>query len=317
LIEHRERYRNFCRSQKDVPLFNDPDWWDRVAPDRWNAAICLGSDGRILGAFPYTMESKFGLKLIRQPPLTSHTHILLNPYSNMTKGVKLHSFRRRVLTELIRQIPSSIYIKLVVSHEVENYLPFFWAGYNLSPRYSYLYYLNDVEEDIDRSFKKVVRKNIRNGLNKYKIVQDCDSVRFWKFYRDSYQRKDLDLIPEEYFYRIFDYLKMNDRILTLAALDENGNWVAAMMVGMDVKMAYSLIACEKAHVFRSPMSLLIMQALKYLQDKVQVFNFDGSMVKDIENFISSFTADYCQMMQVTRSNNVLSSFLLNGLGKFR
>ncbi len=263
------------------------------------------------------MESKFSLTVIRQPPLTSHTHILLNPYSNMTKGVKVHSFRRQVLTELIRQIPSSIYIKLVVTSEAENYLPFFWAGYNLSPHYSYLYYFTEVKEDIDRSFKKVVRKNIRNGLNRYKIVEVCDQVRFWKFYRDSYYRKGLNLIPEEYFYRIFDYLKINNRLLTLVALNEEGDWVAAMMVGMDSKMAYSLIACEKPDVFRSPMSLLIMQALKSLQGKVQVFNFDGSMVKDIESFISSFTADYCQMMQVSRSNNILTSFLLNGFGKFR
>jgi hypothetical protein len=71
----RENYREFCKKEKNIPIFSK-DWWlDSVCGyDNWKV-IVIEKGGNIFATMPYVTRKKYGLMIVSEPILT-HRDIL-------------------------------------------------------------------------------------------------------------------------------------------------------------------------------------------------------------------------------------------------
>ena len=89
----------------------------------------------------------------------------------------------------------------------------------------------------------------------------------------------------------------------LIAKDEQGNIHAAMLLIWDNQAAYYLIGGADNRFRNSEaMSLLMWKSIKLASDKVDIFDFEGTMVESVERFFRGFggvQTPYYQLVKAT------------------
>src|SRR5690606_27421198 len=99
--ESKKRYIAFSE-QTPLPLFFRPFWLDMVSKE-WNA-VCVEKDGNLQAVWPYTIEKKIGVSLIRNPLLTPYLGPLFFLPKNLSEKKKEQQEEKLVAT-LLAQLP--------------------------------------------------------------------------------------------------------------------------------------------------------------------------------------------------------------------
>ena len=97
-------------------IFQEPWWLDAVAPAAWSSAD-VASGGVVVARMPYTMETRFGLRMLTMPPLTQTLGPWLAPEEG--KYAQRLSREKRLMTKLIEQLPQSDYFAQNFHHPVQ------------------------------------------------------------------------------------------------------------------------------------------------------------------------------------------------------
>ena len=93
--------------------------------------------------------------------------------------------------------------------------------------------------------------------------------------------------------------------------NKTGEKVAMRFVVYDRTTAYSLLSAIQPDTKVNGLSeLLFWKVIQYLSDKVQVFDFEGSMVESIEHSYRLYGAKQVPYFQITKSNSRIFSVLL-------
>lgn len=141
-------------------LFEQPWWLDAVAPGRWGVAV-VENGGEVAARMPYAINERLGLRVLSQPPLTT----TLGPWVRPSPGkytTQLES-EKDLMSQLIDQLPRFDAFRQSFAPAVTNYLPFYWAGFQATVRYTYR--IDDVR-DLDavwNGFAHNVRRHIRKA----------------------------------------------------------------------------------------------------------------------------------------------------------
>ncbi|HEY9179056.1 MAG TPA: hypothetical protein VIN07_15290, partial [Flavipsychrobacter sp.] len=103
-MSNKELYRQFCAAENTIPLFLK-DWWlDAVCPD-WDVAVVKNGD-RISGVWPYRIEKKINISIIRDQVLTPY----MGPYvfyPHDLKHSKRDSFQHDTIAALLDEMPDA------------------------------------------------------------------------------------------------------------------------------------------------------------------------------------------------------------------
>ena len=141
----------------------ESDWWlDAVAPGRWRRLEVRTND-RIVATLPLVHKRRFGLDAFTTPLFTKFLGPWLAPPDPGTKYSSEIARQKRLLTELIDQIPPSAYFAQNLHPSLTNWQPFFWRGFSATVRYTYV--LDGIADDdsaID-GFRENVRRAIRKA----------------------------------------------------------------------------------------------------------------------------------------------------------
>jgi len=305
---NKEIYKEICK-EYFVPLFLK-DWWlDAVCVDgEWDVAIEY--DNGLKGVLPYyIVKGKLGHRYITMPKMTQYMGPLLF-YSNNIKYVNKLSFEKNVLEKLINQLPA--YSKFIqnLNYSITNCLPFVWKGYKQSLGYTYVINnLNDFDT-IFKNFKGSLRREIRKAEKSLKIEVNNDVDMLYELIKKTYDRQNKILsISKSFIKRIEDACQKNKNSKVFYAIDENGIVHAAIYIVWDEVSAYYLAGGANTK-FRTSgaMSLLMWTAIKYASTVTKQFDFEGSMIKPIERFFSSFGAKQVPYIQITKTNSFYIKF---------
>ncbi len=130
----------------------------------WNVALSTDDNG-IIAALPYFYKVKHGIKYIVQPPLTQHCGLYL-PISESWKNEKKYQVQQEHLSELIAEIETDendvVYYKQNLPHYCNNGLPYYWKGYKLETRYTYIINCSRLSYDqVTQAYSKVIRYDIK------------------------------------------------------------------------------------------------------------------------------------------------------------
>ena len=119
-MTNKEKYREFCKTEKNIPIFSK-DWWlDSVGPENkyWDV-ILIEKGGQIVASMPYIVGRKHNFKTIEMPKLTQN----LGPYIKYPENQKYEtklSYEKEIMTEIIEKIPDVAYFSQNFNYRITN-----------------------------------------------------------------------------------------------------------------------------------------------------------------------------------------------------
>ncbi len=281
-------------------VFEQPWWLDAVAPGQWDAAVVREEDA-VLARLPYTKRRVFGLTAIVQPPLTQTLGPWLAPLAG--RYPERLEKEKKLLRELIELLPRFDHFRLNFSPTLTNWLPFYWAGFQATVRYTYR--IDDLS-DLDRvrsEFQEPVRRGIRKAQSAVEINHDHPLEELLRLDAQTYSRQGLrsphspDLVR-----RLDAACAARGARRILGAVDAQGRTHAALLVVWDERTLYALINARdpELQTFGSN-TILFWEAIRLASEVSRVFDFEGSMLEPIEHFFRGFGGKQTPYLSVSKS----------------
>ncbi len=297
----------FCRS-----------WWLRaVCPDSFDILV-LRESGRIVAGMPLPYRRRRGARAIIMPPLTQTLGVLLAPQERADYQRAL-SQEMAWMGALVEGIPPCASLVTRLHPSLGNWLPFYWAGYQQTTRYTYILDgLGDLER-VSSELAHSKRKNIKRAQGLVAVQQDLDPGAFYDNHALTL-RKQGDRInyPRELFLRLHEACYAHAAGKTWYAVDEAGHLHAAIFVAYDAHTAYYLLSSiDPDHRNSGAATLLVWEAIQHVAPLTQRFDFEGSMVQGVEQSFRRFGARQAPFFQIERVNCLPELILRDARGWWR
>jgi len=280
-------------------IFQQPWWLDAVAPSMWSA-VEIRQGGALQARLPYVMDRRLGLTRLRQPPLT----LFLGPWISHSEGkyATQLAHQKELYTELIEQLPAHDYFAQSFHYSVENWLPFYWKGFQQTTRYTYVI---DDPSNLDRvraELQENIRSHIRKASKRLRVHSEYGIDKLLDVTERTFARQGLPLPYSRAFaHRLDDACSARSARKIFFVEDDSGHVHAATYIVWDERYVYGLIGGSDPE-FRTSgaMSLVQWEAIKFAHQAGRRFDFGGSIIEPIERFFRAFGARQAPCFYVSR-----------------
>ncbi len=283
-------------------VFEQPWWLEAVAPGEWGAVVVTQSE-RVAARLPYVMRQRYGLTTITQPPLTQTLGPWLAPTEASRYAQRLDR-DKRLLGDLIEQLPRVDHFRMSFSPALTNWLPFYWAGFRASVQYTYrIEDLTDLDH-VRREFQEHVGRGIRRAESSVRVDRDYPLEGLLALDAQSQARLgQRPRVPHELVRRLDAACASRGARRIFGAIDRQGRTHAALFVAWDRDTCYALINARDAEsqAFGAN-TLLYWEAIQHAAKVSRVFDFEGSMLPPVEHFFRGFGARLTPYFTVSRTN---------------
>lgn len=299
-----DKYREFCKTEKDIPIFSK-DWWlDSVCGyDNWDVVL-IERDKEILASFPYYKIKKSIFNIIVMPTQTQTMGIYIK-YPENQKYEKKLSFEKVIMNELIEKLPYVDKFLQNFHYDITNWLPFYWKGYKQTTKYTYIIEdLTDLD-DVFTSFNHSKRKNIKKSEKFLEIKFDLSVEDFYENHKLTLGKQNSTIAYSfQVFKNMYENGYKNNSARSIYAVDENNNIHGALFIVWDKNSAYNLISTIDPDYRNSgSASLLVKEAIKFASTKTNKFDFEGSMDENIEQSFRQFGAIQKPYFNISKNNS--------------
>lgn len=281
-------------------VFEQPWWLDAVAPGGWSEVSVRRGD-EVVARLPYTHERRFGVTAITMPCLTQNIGPWLAPMTG--KYARRLETEKKLLGQLIESLPPFDFFCQNFSPTLTNWLPFYWAGFEATVRYSYR--IEDLS-DLDRvrsEFQEQVRRGIRKAEAAVEIDRDFPLEDLLRLNAQTFARQGLRVPYSDDLVRRLDAAcAQRGARRILGAVDAKGRAHSALYVVWDERILYPIINARdpELQTFGSN-TLLYWEAIRLASQVSRVFDFEGSMIKPIEHFVRGFGGRQSPYFSVSKS----------------
>jgi hypothetical protein len=281
-------------------LFDEPWWLDALAPGAWDA-VEVENGGRVVARLPYVRRRRGPLTVLTQPGLTQSLGPWLEP--SEAKYAKRLGAEKERLTALIEALPPHHVFQQSFAPAITNWLPFYWAGFTATVRYTYR--LEDLSDPdaIWSGFADPLRRSIRKAEKQLEVRDDAELEEVLPLNTATYRRQGLpNPAPDELLRRLDAAARANDARRLLVARDAAGQLHGFLYVVHDERTAYYLLSGRDAELpDAGAPSLLAWTAIQAVRETSAAFDFEGSMIEPIERFFRSFGARQTPYFRVQRA----------------
>jgi hypothetical protein len=267
-------------------------WWlDAVCPDAYEL-IAVRRDGLIRAGMALPVARARGHLSVRMPPLTQTLGPLLWLPCGQKYGSQL-SYEMKILRELVAAIPASDEFFVNCSRQFTNWLPFHWAGYSQTTRYSYqiddLTDLPAVLEGMSDKTRNIIRKAEKAGIR----IEECDDLQVaLPLFEMTYSRQGMSFpYDPALIERIDRGASAHAGRKIFLARDETGRLHAAIYIVHTPRCAYYVMQGTDPALRASGAPLLAhWHAIQFAAGVSQSYDFVGSMMENVERVFRSFGA---------------------------
>ena len=316
-LTRKDRYRKLCESEASIPIFSQHWWLDAVCgPERWDVLLVEKNDS-IVASLPLYKKKMFSLNFFMQPLLTQTNGAWIQ-YPAAQKPYARITYEKEVLTQLIDQLNAEkpFVFDQYFHYHFKNWLPFYWKGFKQSTRYTYV--IDDISdpEKVLANFEHAKRKNIKKAQQIVSVKYDLDAKTFYENHKLTLAKQGERI---SYSFEVFEalyksaYAKNSGRVIY--AVDAANNIHGALFVVWDQMSAYDLVSTiDPTHRNSGAASLLVYEIIKTLSGKGIKFDFEGSMIENVENSFRQFGAEQKQYFHIYREPLLITAvkaFLLS------
>lgn len=265
------------------------------ADKHWNVLLAHDKEGQTVAALPYLIGNKLGLRYVLQPQLTQFSGPWYRP---MTMEAEMEAAK-----QLIAQLKGLrlAYYQQHFSPLVTNWLPFYWAGYRQTTRYTYR--IDDISapqrvfENFDPSRRQRQIRRLEGRLHPVEVTPE----RFVEFHTDYWARRgEKDLLSRPFMLRVIGTALERGQGLLMGLEDSEGTVQGARFVVYDDHCAYSLLSALREGHPNGTSAMLFYEIIKRLSGSTQAFDFEGSMDPGIEQSYRLYGARQVPYFRITR-----------------
>lgn len=301
-MTNKEKYRLFCQTEKDLPVFVK-DWYlDAVCEEGYWEVALVEKNNRILASLPFFVKKKLGFTYIIMPPMAK----TMGPY--LTAEVRNVKNSHRMYRQLIEQLPKVDGFKQDFHPSVTNWLPFYWNGYRQTTRYTYILDVQDLKT-VYAGLNRNMKRNIKKAQAQLRMETHHSLSTFYELNQKSFDRQDVH-IPYS-----FEFLKKHDQALEqhqarrmFFAVDDKDRIHSAAYLIWDDRCAYYHLSGDDPELRSSGAGiLLIWEAIRFTHEQLKLpcFDFEGSMMENIEAIRRQFGARQEPYFRVWKYHNQL------------
>jgi len=316
---NKERYKEFCKLEEDMPIFSS-DWWlDSVCgEDSWDVAL-FEKGGHIYASMPYYNLKKAWFNLSIMPKLTQTLGIYIK-YPNNQKYYKKISWEKKSMSAILHSLPKTDHFSQSFHRKLNNWLPFYWAGYQQTTRYSYLIEatadgsMDLVEDGFENDIRRRIKKTISGGVE---VFEGEDIGLFYELNKLTFARKGMDIpYSFEFIKKLYRNCKENNAVKMFFAKDKNGAMLAASFLVHDKNVVYYLMGgIDPTKKELGAMDLVLFESIKFAMQSNRTFDFEGSMIESIEKYFRSFGAVQTPYYNISKTSSKSLNFLIPLLSK--
>lgn len=267
--------------------------------------------GRLVAGIPIAVEQRMGIRLCGMPKLTQTWGVLMeNQLWKKSSAARESQILEEFATRLARG-PAFVQCFHPAS---TNWLPFFWNGFSQTTRYTCILEELDSPERLWQGLDENRRRSIRKAEKRGLTVRPCGPRTVYEasvktFLRQS-KRNPYHL---DYLTRLYNAASENHAGACFAAEDRQGRVHAAAFFVWDSRRGYYLTGGADPALRESGAgSLLMWRMIEFAAERTSVFDFEGSMVKPIEEFFLSFGSKLQPYNQISRLPKWLRTCLCLG-----
>ncbi len=305
-MSNREKYTNWCQAQSNLPIFFQPWWLDQVVQSgTWDVAISHSGDGRVQGVLPYYTTVKKGLKVLGMPLLTPYLGIWSSyePGPNAYKNSRRY---RKLVKDLLDQLPQAAYCYFF-NHPRTNYLlPARWQGFKETTRYTYLL---DAPIDLENQLtllKPDVRNKIRKAEKMVTVEASENISQLYDLVEMSFRYRKSSVPFSREFLTSLNQTNLNHSSAKLLVARDDHHVHAAIYLVMDNTTVYNLLlGADPAYHSSGAVQLLLWNGIQFAETKGLAFDFEGSMIPDVNKMFSGFGGTLIPYSELHKSKNML------------
>jgi len=313
-MNNLSRYRQLTDVHRQLPLFFQPWWLDAVCGD-WEVAIVENEKG-VQAVMPFQQEKKWGLRLLRNPPLCPY----LGPqFLDSPAPPKQWAEEERLLEALLAQLPQYDYCQLTTVPGFENFPAFYQRQFSNSNRLTYLLEVSPSEEELFSQISSRLRQYIKSAQKSLRVEQEQqpDLALFLFWHQRAFSRKgspypfSLSLIE-----KTVTAAEAHQASLFQTAYDKHNRPVAMLWSPFDGQKSYHLLAATAPDATHNgALGLLTWNAIKQTKAHgLKQYDFEGSMDKGIEAFFRKFGGQRIPYLQFEHCSSRLWRWKQNLLG---
>lgn len=312
--------------------------FDKPLTKKFLIEDCEGAT--LVGAMPYLIGKRLGMRYIMQPELTQYSgpwynydylkqkvvqnYVLkpeLHPSTTFTQSERLE-YEKKVADKLLLQIDrlGLAYFQQNFSTLITNWLPFHWWGYSQTTRYTYRIPNLDNLDDVFFGFDNHHR---RAKINEASKVLVCDTLMTPEEFADYHSlywssKGKQDILSKEFITRVcHQAIDHNQGAIITARRADTNEIMGARFIAWDNHTAYALLSflsLTKHPNGTSP--LLFWESIKHVSQiskangHSMAFDFEGSMDMNIEQSYRLYGAEQTPYHQITKCNKRLFMILL-------
>ncbi len=305
-MTNKEKYAQFCEKTY-VPVFSKPWWMDAVCgKDNWDVWICALDGEQVCAAMPYYMENRDKGKYITKAILTQINGLFID-YPKEQKLAAKQGFEEKICNEAIEYIESldfDVY-EQQFHHSFRNFLPYWWRGYTIIPRFTYV--IEDTSDmgQIEAGFTANCRKNMRKGYRNTSFFASLEKAQFYKEHEKIYLRQGLYCpFSYELWERLYNACIQNSAGQILSAQDVQGNVLSLMFVVWDEKALYPLLGGSVPEYSNlQTYTALTHKSIELASQKGLSYDFEGSVIKRINHAFREFGGEPKEYFRIRKVFN--------------
>lgn len=301
--------------QADEPL----DEWDAFVEQSpqgsifclswWLEAMCRGEfeilvlrkGDEIAAGMPLPTGRKFLWSTITMPPLTQTLGPILPPGEG--KYVTRLSNETSRLRALVDALPAADFFRMNCHPSLANWLPFHWAGYQQTTRYTYI--LDDLSdpEAVRASAASQLRTKLRKAEKAGLQVEESDDIEtLVELNRKTFANLDAARpYTEDDVRRLDASCAEHDARRILIARDEAGQPHAAVCLVYDHRCMYNLVGGTDPDLRGSNATqLMLWRGIELAGEMGLSFDFCGSMIEGVESFNRAFGGRLTPYFEIAR-----------------
>lgn len=283
-----------------LPIFFKSWWLDAVCEGgEWYADVHTTNDAYD-SIFVYFMKRKYGIDYIVMPPLTQY----LGEYSLLETTL---SQKKQISNYYIDNLPNTAFTSICMSHKFNYWSPYMWRGYSQTSRYSLkINNLSNIDE-IFAKFDNSKQRNIKKAKKLLLVESGMAADDFYTFFQNNEKAQGSDVsYSRTMFLNLHKSCIFNNSGQILYARDSKGEIYGALFVVWDFDSMYALTYSFPVKYRNSGVGdLLMYEAIKLAQTVTKSFDFEGSMVENIEQSYRRFGSEPSEYYQISKINNKL------------
>jgi hypothetical protein len=294
-------YEELVKQSPQGSIFSHRWWLEAVAPGMHEILEIKNGD-EIQAAWPIVHPKSDGSKHVCMPALTQKLGILFAP-SN-AKPVEAQSTNQKLATELMDQLGDTASFHQNFHENFTDWLPFYWRGYAQTTRYTYV--LEDISDlsslwsGMRRNHRRDIRRAERLGI---RVKDDLEITRFLELNRKTFTRQGMEPpVSDELICRLDRACCANAGRKIFAGVDSQGRVHAAVYVAWADNTAYYLMGGSEPDLRESGAQLLALsEAVAFSSSVVKRFDFEGSMLPQVERGFRGFGAKQLPYFSITKA----------------